>query len=202
MIKIEQAVIVEGKYDKLRLKQCIDAVIIETGGFRICKDRQKLELIKSIAKNKGIIVMTDSDSAGFFIRNYLRCAVEVGRVRHVYIPEIYGKEKRKAKASKEGKLGLEGLDNDTIIRSLQRAKVIDNDRKTGGEKISRLDLFEDGLSGRKNSAAMRRNLLNELDFPRYLSTTAIIEILNAIMSKEEYKKLVAKVADCSRDNNI
>ena len=140
MLKLKEAVIVEGKYDKQKLLQCVDAVIIETGGFRLCKDKSKLNLIKKLAKERGIIIITDSDSAGFFIRNYIRSAVPNDKIKHVYIPEIYGKERRKKSPSKEGKLGLEGLTTETIIKALQEAKVTEDTTSCKSGEITKYNL--------------------------------------------------------------
>lgn len=193
MIKIHEAIVVEGKYDKIRISQCIDTIIIETGGFRLCKDDKKLSLIKKLAKEKGIIVITDSDSAGFFIRNYIRSAISSDRIKHVYIPEIFGKEKRKKRASKEGKLGLEGLSNEMILEALKKAKVIETIEKDKVDLVTKTDLYELGLMGKTNSKRNRQLLLKELELPDYMSTNAILEFINSIMTKTEFINLINKL---------
>ncbi len=190
MIKIKQAVIVEGKYDKIKLSSIIDAVIIQTNGYSIFKDKEKLELIRYYAKATGIIIMTDSDSAGFKIRNFIRGAVPDGEIINVYIPDIFGKEKRKIKPSCEGKLGVEGVDKKIITEALEKAGISSDTVTEERDKISKADLFEIGLSGRNNSSELRKNLLRKLNLPELLSTSAMLEVLNTMMSIDELIKLI------------
>lgn len=193
MIKIDQAVIVEGKYDKIRLSSILDTIIIETNGFSIFKDKEKQALIRLLAEKRGLVVMTDSDSAGFKIRSFISGMVKPERIIHVYTPDIFGKERRKEHPSKEGKLGVEGIDNEVLIKALERSGI-----KTGeseakapeGRLITAYDLYEDGLSGGKDSSEKRRKLTDELMLPERISTSSLIKILNITMSYEEYKALV------------
>lgn len=193
MIHLNEAVIVEGKYDKIKLSSILDAVIIETGGFSIFSDKERLEMIRKLAMTKGIIIMTDSDSAGFKIRSYLRGSLPKDRVKHVYIPDILGKEPRKAALSKEGKLGVEGISTQIIIDCLQRAGVFFDETNHSADRITKLDLYEDGLTGGPNSAAIRRKLLEQLGLPKRLSSNMLVDVLNAMMSYEEYKQAVGEL---------
>ena len=186
MIKLKQAVIVEGKYDKIKLKSIIDAPIITTDGFGIFKNREKMALIKSLAQKRGIIIMTDSDSAGFMIRKKIRGSVNSGRILNVYIPDIFGKERRKAHSSKEGKLGVEGVPKDVILTALKRAGVTSTESVKSGGEITKADLFELGLSGRPNSAQKRLALLKSLNLPENMTANSLLEVLNIFFTKEEF----------------
>lgn len=192
MLHIEQAIIVEGKYDKIKLSSIIDAVILVTDGFRIFKDEEKMSIIRYYAATTGVLILTDSDSAGFKIRNYLKGSVG-GNVTNVYIPDVFGKERRKVHPSKEGKLGVEGIDPDVIIDAFRKAGVLFSERDETRERITRLDLYNDGLSGRENSSLKRKILLKELGLPELLTTTGMLEILNTMMSVEEYHQLMARI---------
>jgi ribonuclease M5 len=183
-------VIVEGKYDKIKLSSIIDAVIIETGGFSIFKDKEQLELIRKLAMTKGVIIITDSDGAGFIIRNFLSGALPKDRVRHVYMPDIFGKERRKAEPSKEGKIGVEGISKEIIIKSLERAGVLFNETSKPTKRITKLDLYEDGFAGGVGSLEKRRKLLSRLGLPARLSSNMLVDVLNAMMSYEGYKQAV------------
>jgi ribonuclease M5 len=199
LIKLKQAVVVEGKYDKIKLSSIIDAVIIETNGYRIFKDREKLELIRYYAMKTGIIIMTDSDSAGFKIRNFIKGAVTEGNIINVYIPDIFGKEKRKEKPSCEGKIGVEGMNKVIIFRSLEQAGVMNCEETESCDKISKTDLFELGLSGRMNSSEMRRTLLKKLELPQLLSASSMLDVLNTMMNKAELEELMMTIdKDCER----
>lgn len=187
MIKIKEAVIVEGKYDIQKLNQIVDTCIIETNGFRIFKDKQKIELIKDLAYKNGIIILTDSDSAGFIIRNYLKGTIPNEYIKHAYIPEIKGKEKRKNKYSKEGILGVEGIEKDIILDSLRKANatfINNQDNIKSRDKITNVDLYELGLCGRDNSKQYRLRLLKYLNLPKYLSTKSLLSVLNVNLDKE------------------
>lgn len=191
MIKLKQAVIVEGKYDKMKLTQIIDATIIVTGGFRIFKDKKTAELIKAYAQTSGIVIATDSDSAGFKIRNYIRSYVKDGNITNIYIPDIYGKERRKATPSAENKLGLEGVPNDILISLFENLGGIAVDENE--PKITKQTLYEDGLTGSENSSSMRLALLKELNLPEHLTTNALIPVLNSLLGYKSYKLLIDKL---------
>lgn len=195
MIHIEQAVVVEGKYDKIKLSSIIDGVIITTNGFSVLKNKEKLDLIRYYAKNKGIIILTDSDSAGFKIRSYLKGAVNEGNIINVYIPDVFGKEKRKNAPSKEGKLGVEGIDCDVILEAFKKAGVIMSEKNDTliAEKITVTDLYELGLSGGSNSSEKRKLILKELKMPELLSASAMLEVVNTMMSKEEFCELCSRL---------
>lgn len=193
MLHIEQAVIVEGKYDKIKLSSILDAVIITTNGFSVMKNKEKLEIIRFYAQNKGIIILTDSDSAGFKIRNYLKGAIKNGKIINVYVPDIFGKEKRKAAPSKEGKLGVEGIDKEIILDAFKKAGVISYDKDADNDSITRIDLYECGLSGGENSSEKRKVLLQQLGMPQLLTTTGMLEILNTMMSRSEFYDFIDKL---------
>ena len=192
MIKLEQAVIVEGKYDKIKLSSIIDAVIITTNGFSIFKDQEKLELIRYYAEKNGIIIMTDSDSAGFIIRNHIKGAVKKGKIINVYIPDIMGKEKRKLKPSAEGKLGVEGVEKNIILEALKKAGVTASSAPQR-KKITKTYLYILGLSGGKNSSEMRKKLLEYLKLPSLLSPNSMLEILNSMYSSEELEEIMCRI---------
>lgn len=194
MIKIKEAVIVEGKYDKIKLSAIVDTVIIETDGFAIFKDKEKQKLIRFLSEKRGIIIMTDSDSAGFKIRNFINGITKSENIKNVYIPDIYGKEKRKTESSKEGKLGVEGMKPEIIMSALTKAGVLcaENDKKEGRE-ITHTDFFEDGISGGENSSQIRKSLAKELNLPEKISSSALLKIINSYMTYDEYKETVANV---------
>lgn len=197
MISIKEAIIVEGKYDKMRLKSAVDATIIETNGFRIFKDKEKVNLIKQLAQKQGIIILTDSDSAGFLIRNHLRGIVPQEQIKNAYIPQIKGKEKRKDHPSKEGTLGVEGVDEDIILKALQNAGAVCNKEKQ--ELITKTDLFNLGLTGGEKSSILRTALLKELKLSHYMSAKAMLEVLNTVTSPKELYTLVEKIkSSCSK----
>ncbi len=200
MIHIEQAVIVEGKYDKIKLESIIDAVIIQTNGFAVFKDSEKMVLIKHFAHTNGIIILTDSDAAGFKIRNYLKGTIENDKITNVYIPDIFGKEKRKIKPSKEGKLGVEGINKDIIVNAFIKAGIIFSDKIKTENAISRLDLYNDGFSGTENSSENRRILLKYLNLPELLTTSSLLEVLNSMFTYEEYKNTIQKIFYNRGDN--
>lgn len=193
MLHIKQAVIVEGKYDKIKLSSIVDAVIIPTGGFKIFKDRETLKVIRYFAETTGIIILTDSDTAGFKIRSFLKGAVKNGKIINVYVPDIFGKEKRKAEPSKEGKLGVEGIDKEIILEAFRKAGVETGEKPENTDPITRIDFFECGFSGRENSSLMRKKLLAELGLPELMSTTGILDILNTLMTRQEFFTLAEKI---------
>ena len=193
MIRIREAIIVEGRYDKNTLAQIVDAPILETSGFGIFHDSQRLALLRRLAETRGIIVLTDSDGAGFVIRNYLRGAIDPAQVKHAYIPDVAGKERRKRIASKEGKLGVEGMRPEVLLEALRRAGATLGDEtpthRSGG--ITKATLYELGLSGRPDSARRRRELLKRLDLPERLGANALLDVLNALYTSEELRALTA-----------
>ena len=192
MVKVEEVILVEGKYDKNTLSQVVDAVILETSGFGIFHDREKRKLFQRLAAQHGIIVLTDSDAAGFVIRNFLKGILPPDQLRHAYIPDLYGKEKRKASPSKEGKLGVEGMRPEILLEALRRAGahfVGEDQPGSHTDQISKLDLYRLGLSGGEGSRQKRLNLLKCLDLPEHLSSEAMLDVLNALMSREEFFSL-------------
>jgi ribonuclease M5 len=190
LIKIKKPIIVEGKYDKIKLSSFIDALIIQTDGFGIFKEKDKVDMLRTLAEKTGILVLTDSDTAGFKIRNYLNSCIPNKYITHVYIPDVFGKEKRKVAPSKEGKLGVEGVEKEIIIKALERAGVIGESVSENVKKITKTDFFIDGLSGNQNSQLMRQKLIKLLDLPEHLSANALIGVLNAMMSYDEYKEKI------------
>ncbi len=193
MIKLDRPVIVEGKYDAIKLSGILDALIIKTDGFGIFKNKEKQRLLTRLAKEKGIIVLTDSDGAGFVIRSFISSIVPADKITHVYIPDIFGKEKRKTQFSAEKKLGVEGVEEKVILDSFKKAGVT---ASLSGEKrrlITKLDLFECGLSGRENSTQKRRELLKNLALPEHLSASSLVKILNTFVTYEEFEKTVKEL---------
>ncbi len=196
MIKIKEAVIVEGKYDKIKLSSLIDGLIIETGGFQIFSDREKVELLRRLADTRGLLILTDSDSAGFLIRNHIQSCIPKEKIRHAYIPDLYGKEKRKLHPSKEGKLGVEGIDPEILLESIRRSGAVAIEEAGSSEekrKITKLDLYEDGFSGGADSSKKRQVLLRELGLPERLTAKALVPVLNSLVNYEEYQKVVKKI---------
>lgn len=194
MIKIDKVVIVEGRYDKIKLSSILDAVIIETDGFAIFNNKEKQLLIRRLAEAKGILILTDSDSAGFKIRSFIRGMVPAEQITNAYIPDIFGKEKRKTEPSKEGKLGVEGVKPEIIIDALQRAGVLcEATEEKERRKITKLDLYEDGLSGRENSEQLRLRLLKHLQLPERLTANALLQVLNTFLTYEDYKNAVKEI---------
>lgn len=194
MIKVKEAIVVEGKYDKIKLSGIVDAVIIETDGFGIFKDKEKQKLVRFLAEKRGIIVLTDSDSAGFKIRSFIQNITKCENIKNVFIPDIYGKEKRKTEASKEGKLGVEGIKKEIILDALEKAGVFcDENKNATAREITHTDFFEDGISGGENSSAIRKSLAKELDLPERISASALLKLINSYMTYDEYKNVVRKV---------
>ena len=194
MIKINEAVIVEGKYDKIKLSGILDTVIIETDGFAVFKDKEKQKLIRFLSEKRGIIIMTDSDSAGFKIRSFINGITKSENIKNVYIPDVYGKEKRKTEASKEGKIGVEGMKTEVIMSALSKAGVLCTENsKTENREITRTDFFEDGISGRDNSSEIRKALARELQLPERISASSLLKIINTYLTFDEYKDAVNRV---------
>lgn len=186
MLKIKQAIIVEGKYDKIRLSNLVDAMIIPTNGFELYKNKETAELIKMLSKKTGIIILTDSDSAGFQIRSRLRNITRGGEVINVYIPDIIGKERRKRSPSAEGKLGVEGVDDEILLEAFRKAGVFAEERTVPKDPITKAALMECGLVGGENSAEKRTKLQRSLGLPVRLSANMLMEILNVMYSREEF----------------
>ena len=187
MHKIREVILVEGRYDKNTLRQAVDAVVLETSGFGIFRDTQKQKLLRSLAEKRGLIVLTDSDGAGFVIRNYIKGIVEPDLVKHAYIPDIYGKERRKTAPSKEGKLGVEGMRPEVLLEALRRAgATIDGEGEAAEKAITKADLYARGLCGGVGSADRRARLMRALDLPEHLSTNALLDVLNVLMSREAF----------------
>lgn len=190
MLQIRQAIIVEGKYDKIKLASLVKAVIIQTNGFGIYKNKELLELIRYYAKTTGILILTDSDRAGFQIRNYIRGAVPEGEIKNIYIPDVFGKEKRKIKPSAEGKLGVEGINADILREAFRKAGVL-TEEKPVSEPITKTDLYFAGLSGQPESASKRRAFQKNLGLPENLSASALLEVLNCMMTRQEFLNSIA-----------
>ncbi len=189
MLKIDEVIVVEGRYDKNTLSQVVDALILETGGFSIFNDRQKQKLLRTLADERGLVVLTDSDGAGFMIRNFIRGCVDPARVKHAYIPDVYGKERRKSAPSKEGKLGVEGMSPEVLLEALSRAGVEVNTGLEMRDAITKADLYARGLSGKEGSAQKRKQLLERLDLPEKLTADGLLDILNALMSRKAFYDL-------------
>ena len=192
MVKIREAIVVEGRYDKNTLSQILDATILETSGFGIFKDKQQLELLRRVAKTRGLIVFTDSDGAGFVIRNHLKSVIDPQYLKHAYIPDIPGKERRKSAPGKEGKLGVEGMTREIILNALRRAGATFEGEETTFPKhqITKQDLMDLGLSGGPNSSEKRKQLLQKLNFPEKMSPNALLQALNLLYSLEELKEIL------------
>ena len=192
MKSVKEVIVVEGRYDKNTLSQVFDAVIVETSGFGLFKDGEKLALLRRLAEKRGLVVLTDSDGAGFVIRNYIKGAIDPALVKMAYIPDVPGKERRKSSPSKEGKLGVEGMSAEVLIAALRRAGATlggeTATHRTGG--ITKATLYELGLSGRPDSAARRRELLKKLDLPEKLGANALLDVLNALYDEESLRASV------------
>lgn len=184
-IKISQAIVVEGKYDKIKLSSFIDGVIIVTNGFGIYKDKDIVQLIRYYAQRQGIIVLTDSDTAGFRIRGHIKSIVPKGKIINLYAPEILGKEKRKTYPSKEGKLGVEGI-NVNVLKALFEKVGVKGEIRENPSPVTNLDFFQLGITGQKNSSRLREKLLDKLELPKLVSSKALLEIVNSRFSKDEF----------------
>ena len=191
MVKIREAILVEGRYDKNTLSQIVDAPILETSGFGIFKDKKQMALLRQVAQNRGLIVFTDSDGAGFVIRNHVKSAIPAKYLKHAYIPDIMGKERRKAAPGKEGKLGVEGMKPEIILEALRRAgATIEGENGTITHQITKQDLMALGLSGTADASARRLLLLKKLDLPEHMSPNAMLQALNLLYSLEELTEFV------------
>lgn len=194
MVKISEIIVVEGNYDKIRLCSAVEATVVTTDGFRIFKDKEKLEFLKSMAEKRGIIIFTDPDRAGFAIRNFIKQGIKKENIKHAYIPDIFGKERRKSTPSKEGKIGVEGADNDIIIASLIKAgATVDGKAIKNGADITKADLYNDGFSGGAKSRKKRAALLKILNLPEKMSANMLLDVLNSSFSREEYESAKNKI---------
>ncbi len=200
MVKIKEAIVVEGRYDKNTLSQIVDATIFETNGFGIFKDTQRMELLRRVAQKRGLIVFTDSDGAGFVIRNRIKSCISGVYLKHAYIPDIYGKERRKATPGKEGKLGVEGMTREVILDALRHSgATIEGENVTASAQITKQDLMELGLSGGKDSSVKRLALLRKLDLPEHMSANAMLQALNVLYSQDELATIVKELEEQSME---
>lgn len=192
---VREAIVVEGKHDAVRLRTVVDATVVVTDGFRIFKQPEKIEWLRRLAAAQGLIVLTDSDAAGFVIRDRIAGALPAARVRHAYAPAIVGKERRKAKPSKEGLLGVEGIDGEQLLDALRRAGATIEDEPSAclAPYLTKAQMVEDGLSGGADSARLREAMLHKLGLPRYLSANRLAEVINATLTREEYRALLAHI---------
>ena len=196
MYKIQETIIVEGTYDKIKLSEFIDGIILTTNGFTVFKDKRLIESIKMLAKKTGVVILTDSDSAGFKIRNFIKQSIEEGTVLHAYVPDIHGKEKRKAEPGKEGLLGVEGIDKEIILNALKKAGcTIDGNKEAlkSEKRITKADLFMAGLSGGADSAEKRRKMAKMLGIPSKISANMLLDVVNRIMDYDEFVDMVNKI---------
>lgn len=194
MVKIKEAILVEGRYDKNTLSQIVEAPILETGGFGIFKDKKQMALLRTVAEKRGLIVFTDSDGAGFVIRNHIKSAIPGKFLKHAYIPDIMGKERRKAAPGKEGKLGVEGMKPDVILEALRRAgATIEGEDAPSSYQITKQDMMALGLSGGADASAKRLKLLKKLDLPEHMSANAMLQTLNLLMDSEELKQILSEL---------
>lgn len=194
MIRVKEAIVVEGKYDKIKLSSLVDGIIIETNGFGIFRDREKMEYLRRLARERGLLVLTDSDGAGFLIRGRISSCVPREQVKHAYIPDILGKERRKTAPSKEGKLGVEGMEPAVLKAALERAGATVTPEESPAEqteKISKADLYSLGLSGGAGSEEKRKALQKAMELPERLSANGLLQALNALYSREEFLEKAA-----------
>lgn len=191
MVKIKEAILVEGRYDKNTLSQIVDAPILETNGFGIFKDKKQMALLRQVAEKRGLIVFTDADGAGFVIRNHVKSAIPGKFLKHAYTPDVFGKERRKDKAGKEGKLGVEGMKPEIILEALRKAgATIEGEDVPALNAITKQDMIDLGLSGGADSSARRLALLKKLNLPEHMSANALLQALNLLYSLEELKSLL------------
>ncbi len=197
MRHVKEAIVVEGKYDAQRVRAAVSGTVVETGGFRVFKDSEKVNMLRQLAAARGLIILTDSDSAGMVIRNHLLGCIPGEQIKNAYIPPIPGKERRKATPSAEGLLGVEGMDADTVVAALQRAGATfeDGGEKAGSLMLTKSDLVEAGLSGGTDSAVRRRRLLTLLGLPTYLSANRLLEVLNTTLTPDRWRQLLNTLDD-------
>lgn len=197
MVKIKEVIVVEGRYDKNTLCQVVDATILQTQGFGIFKDKAQLELLRKAAQRRGLIVLTDSDGAGFVIRNYLKGAIDPKLVKHAYIPDIAGKERRKTAPGKEGKLGVEGMRPELLLQVLRRAGATFLDEQIGNthhHPLTKADMMELGLSGKPDSSALRLKLTRALGLPEKISPNALLDALNLLLTRQELLTILKELS--------
>jgi len=197
MVKIKEVSVVEGRYDKNTLSQIVDTPILETSGFGIMKDKQQLKLLRKVAQSRGLIVFTDSDGAGFVIRNYLKGAIDGKYLLHAYIPDIPGKERRKSAPGKEGKLGVEGMTPQVILDALRKAgaTVLGEETARTAGNITKQDMMELGLSGGAGSSMLRKQLLKKLDLPEHMSANALLQAVNLLYTLDELREIVPQLGE-------
>ena len=197
MLKIKEAIVVEGRYDKNTLSQIVDAPILETSGFGIMKDKQQLKLLRRVAESRGLIIFTDSDGAGFVIRNYLKGAINPKYLLHAYIPDIPGKERRKTAPGKEGKLGVEGMTPQVIMDALRKAgaTVLGEEAARSAGNITKQDMMELGLSGGQGSSELRKQLLKKLDLPEHMSANALLQAVNLLYTLDKLREITAQLGE-------
>lgn len=197
MVKIKEAIVVEGRYDKNTLSQIVNAPILETSGFGIMKDKQQLKLLRRVAQSRGLIVFTDSDGAGFVIRNFLKGVIPSQQLKHAYIPDIHGKERRKTSPGKEGKLGVEGMTPQVLLESLRKAgaTVLGEDAPTAAGSITKQDMMELGLSGGRDSGLLRKKLLKKLDLPEHMSANALLQAVNLLYTLDELREIISQLGE-------
>ncbi len=194
MIKIKEAIVVEGRYDRNALAQIVDAPVLETAGFGIFKNKEQLALLRRVAEKRGLIVFTDSDGAGLVIRNFLKGAIPGKYLKHAYIPDIPGKERRKASPGKEGKLGVEGMTPEILLDALRRGgATMDGESQAPKAEITKQDLMAWGLSGGNNAGDMRKKLLRHLGFPEHMSANAMLQALNLLYAREELARILEEL---------
>ena len=195
MVKISEAIVVEGRYDKNTLSQILDAPILETSGFGIFKDKKQMALLRQVAEKRGLIVFTDSDGAGFVIRNHIKSAIPGKYLKHAYIPDIMGKERRKAAPGKEGKLGVEGMSREIILDALRKAgATIEGEQTAAANRVTKQDMMALGLSGGADSSRKRAALLKKLDLPEHMSANALLQALNLLYSLEELEAIMTELS--------
>ena len=195
MVKIKEAIVVEGRYDKNTLSQIVDATILETRGFGIFKDKVQMKLLRTVAQKRGLIVFTDADGAGFVIRNHIKSAIPGKYLKHAYTPDIYGRERRKSAPGKEGKLGVEGMKPEVIVEALRKAgaTIQGESAESASREITKMDLFDLGLSGTPGSDEKRKALLRKLELPERMSANAMLQALNLLYTVEELTGLVEEL---------
>ena len=197
MVKIKEAIVVEGRYDKNTLSQIVDATILETAGFGIFKDKQQMKLLRKAAEKRGLIVFTDADGAGFVIRNHIKSAIPGKYLKHAYTPDVFGKERRKAAPGKEGKLGVEGMRPEVILDALRKAgATIEGETETRTKlEITKADLVALGLSGMPGSEENRKRLVKKLDLPERISPNGLLQALNLLYTLKELTELMEQIND-------
>ena len=197
MRRIKEVIVVEGRYDKNTVAQSVDCTIIETSGFGVFSDKEKIALLRRLAEKRGLVILTDSDKAGFFIRGRLKGMLDDHNIKHAYIPDIYGREKRKRSSSKEEKIGVEGMSSDFIILALERAGATFEDVPVDSgskDRITKTDMYNEGLSGSHGSAQKRLALLDYLGLPKRLSVNSMLDVLNILFTREEFLELVSEIS--------